>query len=411
MDVQKSERLRRLPPYLAVEIQRKVREARRRGVDVISLGVGEPDRATPPHIVDALSRAASQPSNQKYPPGGTRGIPEFRESVAAWYGSRFGVHLDPGAEVHSLIGSKEGNHHLALALLDPGDVAIVPDPAYPAYAASAIIAGAQVRRLPLRSEDAFLPDLDRISPSDARAAKLMWLNYPNNPTTAVASLGFYRRVVDFARRHDITVVSDNPYSEIAFDGVRAPSILQVDGAKDVAVELNSLSKTYSMTGWRIGMAVGNENVIAAMAAAKSNTDTGVFTALQHAGIAALDGPQDVVRDSVADYRRRRDLVVGTLREIGFAFDPPKATLYVWAPIPTELPSREFSARLLDLAGVFITPGADFGVQGEGFVRLSLGIPDARLEEALQRMREVKEPLLNGPAAHPNGKSRAAPSTW
>jgi LL-diaminopimelate aminotransferase len=393
VDLKRSERLEQLPPFLFMQTRRRVAEAQARGMDVISLGVGDPDGPTPPHIVEALARAAADPSTHTYPTGATRGLPRFREAVAAYYQRRFGVALDPATEVLALIGSKEGAHHVSLAMLDPGDVVLVPDPAYPVYAASAVLAGAEVLHLPLRPENGFLPDLDELPAPLLRRAKLLWLSYPNNPTTAVAPLDFLQRAVELAHRHGIGLVSDNPYAEIGFDGTRPPSLLEVDGAKDVAVELNSLSKTYNMTGWRVGMAVGNADLIAAMTKVKENTDTGIFAAVQHAAVAALEGPQDALDRTVATYRRRRDRTVAALRTLGFPVELPRATFYLWAPVPGGLSSTELANRLVDLAGVVVTPGVGYGRHGEGYVRLALSVPDARLDEALQRMATVADRLV------------------
>jgi LL-diaminopimelate aminotransferase len=393
MQIDKAERLQRLPPYLYVELRRLSREAVARGVDVISLGVGDPDLPTPAHIVEALVAAARDPRSHPYPPDEQRGMLAFRDAVARWYGRRFGVVLDPATEVLALIGSKEGNHHLALGLLNPGDVALIPDPGYPAYVASATFAGAEVVRVPLRAENGFLLDFDDIAPQLADRARLLWLSYPNNPTTAVAPLEFYERALAFARRHDVILVNDNPYCEIAYDGVRVPSLLEADVDKTHSVEFNSLSKPYNMTGWRIGMAVGNAQVIAAIDQVKENTDSGIFSAVQQAGIAALDGPQQVVASNVETYRRRRDLVVATLRAIGLEVEPPKATFYVWVPLPAGATSLDFAKRLLELTGVIVTPGIGYGSRGDGFVRLSLTVPDARLEEAMARIRAAGDRLV------------------
>jgi len=394
MDVPKSKRVAELPPFLFTQTRRRISEALARGIDVISLGIGDPDGPTPAHVVEALARAAAEPANQKYPPGSSRGMPAYRQAVADWYGRRFGVRLDPETEVLALIGSKEANLHLALGLLDPGDLAIVPDPGYPAYESSAILAGARTLRVPLLAGNDFLPDLDVLPAADAAATKLAWLSYPNNPTTAVAPLEFLRRAVDFAHRHDILLVNDNPYSEISFDGVRVPSILEVDGAKEVAIELSSLSKTYNMAGWRIGMAVGNTSALAAIRQVKENTDVGAFPAVQLAAVAALTGPQTSVAESNEIYRRRRDQVVATLRRIGLDVDPPKATFYVWARLPGGVTSTSFSTRLLDLSGVVVTPGIGYGRLGEGYVRLSLAVPDDRLGEAMRRIESVADELAD-----------------
>lgn len=384
--MQKAERLGKLPPYLFVQIRNKIREARERGIDVISLGVGDPDQPTPAHVVQALQQAAEDPANHQYPTDEEKGMLAFRRSVAGWYKERFGVTLDPEREVLGLIGSKEGNHHLCLATLNPGDVAILPDPGYPAYFASAVFAGAQVERVPLRREDGWLPRFDRISDDLASRAKLLFLCYPNNPTGAVASIEFYQQAVDWAKRYDVILVNDNPYSEIAYDGYRTASILQATGAMDVAVEFNSLSKPYNMTGWRIGMAVGNPDLIAGISQVKENTDSGIFNAIQYAGIAALEGPQEPTRDLIAVYQRRRDLVLETLRSIGITPDVPKATFYVWSPTPNGMQSADFAAEVLEKAGVVVTPGLGYGQQGEGYFRISLTINDARLQEAMDRIK-------------------------
>jgi LL-diaminopimelate aminotransferase len=393
VDLQRASRLATLAPALFAETQRRVREARERGLDVISLGVGDPDEPTPPHIVDALARAATDPAHHHYPAGESRGLVAFREAVATWYSSRFGVDADPTTEVIALLGSKEGNHHLALGVLNPGDVALVPDPAYPVYASSATIAGADVVRLPLRANAGYLVDFDAIPTERLRHAKVLWLCYPNNPTTAVAPLDFFARAVDFAHRHGIAVVNDNPYGQIAFDGVRVHSILEVDGAREVAVEFNSLSKTYNMTGWRVGMAVGNAQLIDAIARVKENTDTGVFGAVQCAAAAALTGPQEVVESNVARYQRRRDVVIHALRSAGIAAEPPQATFYVWAPAPDGMTGDQLAADLLERVGVVVTPGSSYGREGAGFVRLSLATPDERLNEAMHRIMSIRDRVL------------------
>jgi LL-diaminopimelate aminotransferase len=382
-----AQRLRQLPPYLFVQIRQKEREAKARGIDVISLGVGDPDQPTPEHVVEALCRAAHDPALHVYPPDEERGMAEFRLAVADWYGRRFGVAADPEREVLALIGSKEGNHHLALAYLNPGDVALIPDPAYPAYVASAVFAGAQVVRLPMAADRGWLPDLAAIPADVARRAKVLWLNYPNNPTTAVADAEFWRGAVAWAEATETIVVNDCPYSEIAF--ADPPASLLADGKLTApVVEFNSLSKPYNMTGWRIGMAVGNADVIAALRKVKENTDSGIFGAVQRAGVAALRGPQDNIARMVEIYRRRRDLVVDTWQAIGLPFAAPSATFYVWAPIPAGRGSLEFAGQLLEQAGVVVTPGVGYGSQGDGYVRMSLTIADERLREAMQRIRAL-----------------------
>jgi len=380
-------RIDRLPPYLFVEISRKIAEKRAQGVDVISFGIGDPDIPTPPHVIDALVTAAGDPVSHRYPE--TEGLPEFRRAVAEWYERRFGLSLDPQREVLSLIGSKDGIGHIALCFIDPGDLALVPDPGYPVYAVGTLFAGGEPYYLPLREENGFLPDLDAVPPNVARRAKLLWLNYPNNPTGAVAGLDFFERAVAFARRHDLAVCHDGPYSEVAFDGYRPASFLQAAGAREVGVEFHSLSKTYNMTGWRIGMAVGNAAMIDALMRVKSNLDSGVPQAIQRMAIAALEGPQDCIEEHNAVYQRRRDRLVEALRALGLAVQPPRASLYVWARVPKGYTSMGFAARLLDDVGVVVTPGIGYGAAGEGYVRLSLTIPDDRLEEALRRLRGWK----------------------
>lgn len=384
--MQKADRLSKLPPYLFVTIRNKIREARERGVDVISLGVGDPDQPTPPHVIQALQQAAEDPANHVYPTDEEKGMLKFRQSVARWYDERFGVKLDPEKEVLALIGSKEGNHHLCLATLNPGDTAILPDPGYPAYFASAVFAGAEVARIPLSREDGFLPRFDKIPEDLAQKAKLLFLCYPNNPTGAVATLGFWQEAVAWAKKYDVILVNDHPYSEVTFDGYRSVSILEAEGAMDVAVEFNSLSKPYNMTGWRIGMAVGNADLIAGISQVKENTDSGVFNAVQYAAIAALDGPQDGSKALMELYKARRDRVLETLRAIGLNPDVPKATFYVWSPTPEGMTSAEFAAEVLDKAGVVVTPGRGYGEQGEGFFRISLTVSDDRLDEALARIK-------------------------
>jgi LL-diaminopimelate aminotransferase len=381
--VRLARRIEKLPPYLFVEISRKIAEKRAQGVDVVSFGVGDPDMPPPPHVIDALVEAARDPANHRYPE--TEGLPHFRRAVANWYERRFGLSLDPEREVLSLIGSKDGIGHVALCFIDPGDLALVPDPAYPVYAVGTLFAGGEPYHLPLREEDGFLPDLEAVPADVARRAKLLWLNYPNNPTGAVAGLDFFERAVAFARRHDLAVCHDGPYSEVAFDGYRPVSFLQAPGAREVGVEFHSLSKTYNMTGWRIGMAVGNAAMIDALMRVKSNLDSGVPQAIQRMAIAALEGPQDCIDAHNAVYQRRRDRLVEALRALGLSVQPPKASLYVWARVPRGYTSMGFAGRLLDEVGVVVTPGVGYGAAGEGYVRLSLTIPDDRLEEGLRRL--------------------------
>ncbi|MFQ5896539.1 MAG: LL-diaminopimelate aminotransferase [Nitrospinota bacterium] len=386
---ERAERLRRLPPYLFAEIDRKKREAIARGVDIISLGVGDPDLPTAPHVIAALRRAAEDPKNHQYP--SYEGVQAFREAVADWYRGRFEVDLDSEREVLSLIGSKEGIAHIPLAFLNPGDVALVPEPAYPVYQVGTLFAGGEPYSLPLRKEREFLPDLDAIPPEVARRAKILFLNYPNNPTAAVAPLDFFERVVAFARRHGLVVCHDAAYSEVAFDGYRPRSFLQVPGAKEVGVEFHSLSKTYNMTGWRIGFAVGNAEVLAGLGSIKTNVDSGVFQAVQEAGIEALRGDQGCVEAMRNTYERRRDILADGLRRLGLRLEKSRATFYLWVEVPKGHDSTSFCGLLLDKAGVVTTPGVGFGQAGEGFVRMTLTVDEERLREVLRRLERVGLP--------------------
>ena len=384
--VQLADRLTKLPPYLFAEIDRQKKEARARGVDVVDLGIGDPDLPTPAHVVEALARAAREPKNHRYPD--YEGLLAFREAAAAWYRQRFDVTLDPATEVLTLIGSKEGTAHIPLAFVNRRDVVLVPDPGYPVYAAGTWFAGGEPSFLPLTAERDFLPDLDAIPADVLRRAKMLFLNYPNNPTAAVATRAFFERVVEFARRHDIIVCHDAMYSELRFDGYEPPSFLQVPGAKEVGVEFHSCSKTYSMTGWRLGFVVGNRDVIAGLGRVKTNVDSGVFQAVQEAGIAALTGPQDSVERARAIYQERRDLVVDGLRKLGLPVTPPRATFFVWAPVPDGSDSRKWASRLLQEAGVVVTPGVGFGPSGEGYYRVALTVDKARIAEAMQRLARL-----------------------
>ena len=381
-----AERLKRLPPYLFAEIDRQKKEARARGMDLVDLGIGDPDLPTPPHVIEALHRAARDPKNHRYPD--YEGLLTFREAAAGWYHARFGVSLDPATEVLTLIGSKEGTAHMPLAFVNPGDVVLVPDPGYPVYAAGTWFAGGEPYFLPLRAERQFLPDLDAIPPDILRRARMLYLNYPNNPTAAGATREFFREVVRFADRHGIIVCHDAMYSELRFDGYEPPSFLQVDGAKDVGVEFHSCSKTYSMTGWRIGFVVGNREVLAGLGRVKTNVDSGVFQAVQEAGIAALTGPQDGVERARAIYQERRDIVVEGLRKLGLPVTPPQATFFVWAPVPDGSDSRKWASRLLQESGVVVTPGVGFGPSGEGYYRISLTVDQARIAEAMERLARL-----------------------
>jgi LL-diaminopimelate aminotransferase len=378
-----AKRIEQLPPYLFAEISRKIAEKRAQGADIITFAVGDPDMPTPSHIIDALVEAAHDPANHRYPE--SEGLPELRRAIAGWYERRFGLSFDPETEVLPVIGSKEGIAHVPLCFIDPGDVALVPDPGYPVYSVATMFAGGECHFLPLREEHDFLPDFAEVPAEVAQRAKMLWLNYPNNPTGAVADLAFFEEAVAFARRYDIAVCHDGPYSEVAFDGYRPVSFLQAAGARDVGIEFHSLSKTYNMTGWRIGMAVGNARMIDALRRVKSNLDSGIPQAIQRMAIAALTGPQECVAEHNAVYQRRRDRVVEALRSLGLRVRTPKASLYVWARVPEGFTSASFAERLLDDLAVVVTPGSGYGQQGEGYVRLSLTVPDERLEEGLRRL--------------------------
>jgi LL-diaminopimelate aminotransferase len=381
-----SRRVRELPPYLFAEIDRKIAEMRSRGVDVIDFGIGDPDLPTPPHIVERLCREAGEPENHRYP--SYQGMPLFREAAASWFSRRFGVPLDPDREVLALIGSKEGIAHLPMAFLDDGDLALVPDPAYPVYRAATLLCGGVPAEVPLREESGYLPDLSAIPEETWRRAKLFFLNYPNNPTAAVADPAFFEEAVHYARKYGVVLAHDLAYSEIAYDGYKAPSILEIPGAKELAVEFHSLSKTYNMTGWRIGFAAGGEEIIGAFGKVKTNIDSGVFNAVQLAAVTALEGPQDCVRDNCEVYRHRRDILVEGLLSIGWDVPLPRATLYVWMRVPEGYDSEGFTRDLLEKAEVVVAPGSAYGSQGEGYVRFSLTLPDRRLEEGVERIKRA-----------------------
>ena len=377
-----SSRLERLPPYLFAELERKVAAKRAAGVDVISLGIGDPDAPTPPAVVDALTRAAADPATHRYP--SNRGRPELREAFARFYDRRFGVGLDPDTEVMPAIGAKECVFNLNLAFLDPGDAALAADPGYPVYTGGPLLAGAEAVLMPLLPERGFAPDLEAISVADRERARLMYLNYPNNPTGAVVPDGLFGQVVEFARRNDVLVVHDASYTETTFDGYVAPSFLATPGARDVGVEIFSLSKGWNMTGWRTAAVVGNAGAVEAYWRLKTNIDSGLQEAIQLAAAAALDaGPPP---EMAAIYQRRRDLVCAALAEIGVDVQPPRGTIYVWAPVPQGHDSASFCELVLEESGVVVTPGRAYGPHGEGFFRISLTIDDERLSEAVERLR-------------------------
>ncbi len=385
-EFEKAERLKKLPPYLFKEIDRKKAEVKARGVDVIDLGVGDPDIPTPPHIIQALKTAVDNPAHHRYP--SYSGMTAFREAVAQWYEETFGVELDPNTEFVSLIGSKEGIAHFPLAFVNPGDMVLVPTPAYPVYHIATIFAGGESFFMPLLSKNRFLPDLTAIPDDVADRAKILFINYPNNPTSAVADPSFFREIVTFAEKHGIIVCHDAAYTEIAFDGYRPPSFLEVDGAREVGLEFHSLSKTYNMTGWRIGFAVGNSRAIGALGAIKSNIDSGVFEAVQKAGMAALRGDQSCVREMTEVYRQRRDLMVDGLVRTGFEVESPRATFYLWVRVPPGYTSTRLATRLLEEAGLVVTPGNGFGDPGEGYFRIALTQTRKRLAEAIDRLKKI-----------------------
>lgn len=380
-----ADRIKHLPPYLFAAIDKAKQEARAKGVDVIDLSVGDPDLPTPAHIIEALCLAAKDPANHQYP--SYEGKLTFRRAVADWYKRTFNVVLDPQKEVLTLIGSKEGIAHAPLAFINPGDVALVPDPAYPVYRTATAFAGGESVLMPLLRENKFLPDLDAIDPAFANRAKIMFLNYPNNPIGASADRAFFKKLIDFARDYNIIVMHDNPYSEVYYDGERSLSLLELEGARDVAVEFHSLSKTYNMTGWRIGSVVGNADVVAGIGKIKSNIDSGTFGAVQDAGIAALQSPKGVVDEIRLVYQHRIEILYRALKDMGLELDKPRATLYLWAWVGGS--SIEYAGRLLDRTGIVATPGVGFGQYGEGYIRFSITAPTARIEQAVERLERMK----------------------
>ena len=383
--MEEAQRIQALPPYLFARIDEKIADAKAKGVDVISLGIGDPDLPTPDHIIDKLVEAARNPENHRYP--SYVGMLEFRAAVAEWYKRRSNIILDPKKEVVTLIGSKEGIAHIAFCYINPGDVALIPDPGYPVYGVGTLLAGGVPYIMPLKEENGFLPDLDAIPAEVAQKAKLMFLNYPNNPTGAIADESFYLKVIAFAKKYDIIVCHDGPYSEIAFNGYKPLSFLEVPGAKEVGIEFHSMSKTYNMTGWRIGWAAGNARVIEALGRIKSNIDSGVFQAIQEASIEGLLGNQDIIEETRKIYQERQDIVIEGLTALGWSVERPKATIYVWPKVPKGFTSASFCELILDKAGVVVTPGNGYGEYGEGYFRISLTINTERLREALKRLQD------------------------
>ncbi len=384
-----SNRLEAMPPYMFQELERQIAEKRAVGIDVISLGIGDPDRPTYPYIVEAMQEAVADPATHRYP--SNRGRDDFRQAFAEFYDRRFGVEIDPDGEVIPAIGAKECIYNLCFAFLDPGGVALASDPGYPVYTGGPILAGATPELLPLLPERGFVPDLDAVPAGVAAQARLMFLNYPNNPTGAVVPVGFFEQVVDFAREHQILVVHDNAYSETTYDGYVAPSFLATPGAKEIGVEVFSLSKGYNMTGWRCAAILGNAEAVQTYWRLKTNVDSGLFEAVQVAGAAALRGPSEPLAEINETYARRRDLVVGALSEIGVEVSAPKGTIYVWAPVPEGHTSTSFAELVLEQAAVVVSPGSMYGPSGEGFFRIALTAPDERITEAVERMREHLAP--------------------
>ncbi len=384
-----ADRVNQLPEYPFVTISRTIAAKRAQGIDVISFGIGDPDRETPGFILDALDKGTRNAPNHRYPE--SEGLPEFRKSVTDWYERRFGVKLDPETEAISLIGAKEGIGHAALAFLNPGDVAIMPDPAYPVYDVGTIFAGGVSYKVPMHEEAGWLVDLDDIPSDVARDAKVLWLNYPNNPTGGVAPLDYFNAVVEYARANNLIVLHDNCYSEVVYDGYEAASFLQADGAMDVGMEFHSLSKTFNMTGWRVGAAVGNADLVEALRVIKSNLDSGVPQAVQEMAIEALDNHGDWVIENNRGYQDRRDRVVEALRSIGLAVIAPQAGLYVWTRVPDGYTSEGFANALLEERDIVVTPGSSYGESGEGYIRLSLTLSDDRVEEGLSRLQDWKIP--------------------
>ena len=383
--IEKSERLKKLPPYLFIEIDKARKKAREEGRDIIDLGIGDPDIPTPRFIVDALNKAARDPKNHRYPLD--QGLPEFRNECARWFQKRFGVSFDPDSEIYPLIGSKEGIAHMPLAFVNPGDYVLVPDPCYPPYKSGTWFAGGEVLIMPLKAENKFLPDLRAINHAQMHKIKMIFINYPNNPTSAVCDRKFFAEVVEFAKKHNVIVCHDAAYSELGYDGYKAPSIFEADGAKDVAIEFHSLSKTFNMTGWRLGFAVGNKDIVAGLAKIKSNIDSGCFFAIQWAGVAALKNYDKHIKSVLKIYEERRDCLVDGLSSIGWLVERPKATFYVWTRVPARYTSATFAKELLEKCDIVATPGNGFGENGEGYIRLALTVDKKRIAEAVRRIKD------------------------
>jgi LL-diaminopimelate aminotransferase len=386
MKIKQADRLMALPPYLFAELDRKKAEVASRGINIISLGIGDPDLPTPQHIVERMKSAVENPRHHQYP--SYEGMPEFRAAVADYYTNRFSVSLNPGKEVVSLIGSKEGIAHAPLAFINPGDIVLCPDPAYPVYGIATLFAGGIVHNMPLLESNGFLPDLEAIPDEVRKKAKLMFLNYPNNPTSASAPREFFEQVIEFARQNEILICHDAAYAEVYYDE-RPLSLLEIPGAMEVSIEFNSLSKPYNMTGWRIGWVCGNADAVSALGKIKSNIDSGIFQAVQEAGIEALTGDQSPLDELRSIYKARRDMTCGTLSRMGFSLEVPKATFYLWVKTPKGQSSAQFAGRVLEETGVVVTPGNGFGQHGEGYFRISLTVDEERLSDALSRIETVE----------------------
>ena len=385
--MQFAKRLEKIPPYLFAEIDRKRDEMVTKGVDIINMGVGDPDKPTPHHIVQAMHAGIDDPATHNYPP--YQGTKDFREAAVRWMERRFGVTgLNPSTEVVSSIGSKEAIHNTFLAFVEPGDYTLIPDPGYPVYRTSTIFAGGEFHTMPLQPERGFLPDLDAIPQEVARQAKLLWINYPNNPTGALATLEFFEELVAYCQQYDILLCHDHAYSEMAYEGYKPPSVLQIPGAKEVAIEFHSLSKSYNMTGWRVGFVVGSAHGIKGLGQVKTNVDSGVFKAIQRAAIAAYSTTEEDLQAVMSVYQNRRDIIVEGLQSLGWPIVAPKATLYVWVPVPQGYSSAEFVTLLLDKCGIIVPPGNGYGAAGEGFFRIALTVPDERMHAAIQRMKDA-----------------------
>ncbi len=387
MRIEKAKRIIELPPYLFAAIDKKKEEMRKRGMDLIDLGIGDPDLPTPQTIIDRLKKAADNPRHHRYP--SYEGMLEFRRAVSRWYEKRFGVRLIPDTEVLSLIGSKEGIAHIPLAFVNPGDYVLIPDPGYPVYRVATLFAGGIPYFFPLRKENGFLPDLSQIPTNIAERSSLLFINYPNNPTSAVAEKEFFEEVVAFANRHQIIVCHDAAYSEVAFDSFRPPSFLEAGKAKEVGIEFHSLSKTFNMTGWRIGFAVGHPDILSGLGKVKTNIDSGLFQAIQEAGIEALERSDTPLPQIIETYQRRREVMIAGLREIGWKVDRPRATFYLWIEVPKGYSSSQFATLLIERAGIVATPGNGFGEAGEGYIRMALTVDESRLKEAIVRLKKIQ----------------------